>query len=353
MAKVTLNDISNTEASSIIAAFNVNNALVEAAFENTFSRDGTSPNTLGADLDLNSHFIINLPTPTDNSHATNKSYVDGLVSSLNADALAAAVNAASEADTARDAAQTAQGLAETARDAAQGYAEDAASYVGAAISAQTLTTPRTFSFTGNVTGGPTSFDGSANVSTALTISDSSVTNAMLSNMSANTIKGRAGSTGAPQDLNGTSVAALLPVFGTGGATLGVVSNSGSSNTSQYLRRDGSWASPPSATVPSSGSYGSGNSGTQISTTIGDMILKMGQAQTLSTSEGITYVYFTNPFPTACINIQLTGHNPGAVNNEDEVFQLINRNQYYFSLYMQRMSGAGAYTGYIDWIAWGY
>lgn len=36
-------------------------------------------------------------------------------------------------------------------------------------SAATLTTPRTFTYTGDATGGPTSFDGSSNVSTALTV----------------------------------------------------------------------------------------------------------------------------------------------------------------------------------------
>lgn len=43
------------------------------------------------------------------------------------------------------------------------------------VSAPKLTTARTFTYTGDATGGPTSFDGSANVSTALTLANSGVT----------------------------------------------------------------------------------------------------------------------------------------------------------------------------------
>ena len=38
---------------------------IESAFDNTVSRDGTSPNTLTASLDANSQRILNLPSPVD------------------------------------------------------------------------------------------------------------------------------------------------------------------------------------------------------------------------------------------------------------------------------------------------
>jgi hypothetical protein len=58
LAKLTLATISSGYAS--VAAQNANNDLIEAALENTLSRDGTSPNTMGANLDMNSNKVINV-----------------------------------------------------------------------------------------------------------------------------------------------------------------------------------------------------------------------------------------------------------------------------------------------------
>ncbi len=57
MAKLTLTPI--TSAYQAITALNANNALIEAAMENTLSRDGTTPNTMSANLDINSYKILN------------------------------------------------------------------------------------------------------------------------------------------------------------------------------------------------------------------------------------------------------------------------------------------------------
>lgn len=59
MAKLTLTDL--TSAYSAVTSINSNNALIEAALENTLSRDGTTPNTMSANLDMNSNRILNLP----------------------------------------------------------------------------------------------------------------------------------------------------------------------------------------------------------------------------------------------------------------------------------------------------
>jgi hypothetical protein len=62
MAKLTTSDVGNlTNETAFISTINSNNAIVEAAFENTLSRDGTAPNTMLADFDMNSHKILNLP----------------------------------------------------------------------------------------------------------------------------------------------------------------------------------------------------------------------------------------------------------------------------------------------------
>lgn len=64
MAKITLTDLVNLQnETTAVNAINANSAAIETAFENTLSRDGTVPNTMSADLDMNSNQIINLPAP--------------------------------------------------------------------------------------------------------------------------------------------------------------------------------------------------------------------------------------------------------------------------------------------------
>jgi len=67
MAKLTLTDI--LSGYDTATAFNANNTLIEAAIENTLSRDGTSPNAMEADIDMDSNKVINLGTPQSNSDA--------------------------------------------------------------------------------------------------------------------------------------------------------------------------------------------------------------------------------------------------------------------------------------------
>ena len=67
MAKLTLTNITTGYFSA--AAYNANNALIVAALENTLSRDGTSPNTMSANLDMNSNKITNLTDGTNNQDA--------------------------------------------------------------------------------------------------------------------------------------------------------------------------------------------------------------------------------------------------------------------------------------------
>lgn len=67
MAKLTLNDITSGFASTTL--LNANNTLIEQALENTLSRDGSTPNTMGAQLDMNSNRIINLAEPQSDSDA--------------------------------------------------------------------------------------------------------------------------------------------------------------------------------------------------------------------------------------------------------------------------------------------
>lgn len=62
--KVVLTDLANLQNdATATAAINANNAAITTAMQNTLSRDGTSPNTMGAVLDMNSYHILNLPQP--------------------------------------------------------------------------------------------------------------------------------------------------------------------------------------------------------------------------------------------------------------------------------------------------
>jgi len=66
MTKITLTDLANLQnETTAVNAINANNAALKIASDNTLSRDGTQPNTMGATLDMNSHQILNLPAPGD------------------------------------------------------------------------------------------------------------------------------------------------------------------------------------------------------------------------------------------------------------------------------------------------
>ena len=81
MAKLTLNTIGSRYGS--IDALNANSDLIEAAFENTLSRDGTGPNNMESDLDMDSNNIINLADGVNNTDAVNLRQVNGLIQSAN------------------------------------------------------------------------------------------------------------------------------------------------------------------------------------------------------------------------------------------------------------------------------
>lgn len=73
MPKITLTDLSTTATvGSQTTAINNNNQILENAIDNTLSRDGTSPNAMEADLDMNSNHILNLPEAVDDTSPVRK-----------------------------------------------------------------------------------------------------------------------------------------------------------------------------------------------------------------------------------------------------------------------------------------
>lgn len=85
--KLELEDLGSLEnQTSAIRVLNENFGRIEDAFENTFSRDGLTPNYLDAPVDVNSQRLMNLAPPSSGSDAarlvdvSNALALDGLVS---------------------------------------------------------------------------------------------------------------------------------------------------------------------------------------------------------------------------------------------------------------------------------
>jgi len=80
MAKISLTDIASGYLSSTV--INANNALIEAEFDNCLSRDGSSPNSMAADIDMDSNKITNLTDGTNNQDAVTLAQLTAAGSSL-------------------------------------------------------------------------------------------------------------------------------------------------------------------------------------------------------------------------------------------------------------------------------
>src|SRR6185503_7856934 len=68
MVKLTLTHLASlTNEQSAINTLNENFDDIEDAIENTYSRNGLAPNTMSANLDMNSFRILNLAAPVDDN----------------------------------------------------------------------------------------------------------------------------------------------------------------------------------------------------------------------------------------------------------------------------------------------
>lgn len=68
MSKITLNNLINLQnETTAVNTINSNNNVIQAAFDNTLSRDGSFPNQMNSNLDMNSNRILNLPSPINGS----------------------------------------------------------------------------------------------------------------------------------------------------------------------------------------------------------------------------------------------------------------------------------------------
>lgn len=75
MTKITLANLVNLQnETTAVSAINANNAVLSTALDNTLSRDGTSPNRMGANLDMNSNRILNCISPSSPSEPVTLAY---------------------------------------------------------------------------------------------------------------------------------------------------------------------------------------------------------------------------------------------------------------------------------------
>ena len=126
MAKLTATDLTSlTNESTAISQINANFAAVETAMEKTLSRDGTTPNTMTASLDMNSQAIINLPAPSAGTSPVTKTYGDA---NYGGTAAATATTKASEASASATAAASSAATASGHKDTASTQATLATNY---------------------------------------------------------------------------------------------------------------------------------------------------------------------------------------------------------------------------------
>jgi hypothetical protein len=68
MTKIALTDVESlANEQTFLTTYNANNALIEEGSDKFLSRDGTSPNSMEDNLDMDSFRIINLPPPVSNT----------------------------------------------------------------------------------------------------------------------------------------------------------------------------------------------------------------------------------------------------------------------------------------------
>ena len=155
MAKLTLTSIGSRYGS--IDALNANFQAIEDAIENTLSLDGTAPNGMEVNLDMNSRSIINLADPSNNGDAVSKGWL-----------LEQEGNAAASAEAAALSASLAENSAVEAAASATAASGASASETAAAASAATATTQAGIATTQATNASTSASNASSSASTAST-----------------------------------------------------------------------------------------------------------------------------------------------------------------------------------------
>lgn len=147
MAKVTVTTITNLQNEvTAVAAINANFNALKNAMDLALFRDGQTPNTVTATVDMNSNRIINLPLPVQNTEPARLVDIGNApvsAAAASASATAAATSATNAAASAATASTQASGASGSATAAATSATNAATSATAAAASATTSTTNAT------------------------------------------------------------------------------------------------------------------------------------------------------------------------------------------------------------------
>lgn len=101
MSKITLNSITSLDSLTGATVVNNNSSTIQTAFDNTLSRDGTSPNQMQSSLDLNSNNILNGGTLNSNNLSVNNIAVVSGTVNLNGNILTGLRKAVNPTDAVR------------------------------------------------------------------------------------------------------------------------------------------------------------------------------------------------------------------------------------------------------------
>ena len=174
MAKLTLSNVASfTNDTTAVSTTTTNNDAIETALENTLSRDGTSPNTMSANLDMNSNDIVNVDNITTTTLSVGGTSVTAQVTAAAASATAAAASATAAASSASSASSSASTATTQASNASTSATNAATSATNASTSATTATTQATNA----ASSATTATTQASNASTSATNAASSATTA--------------------------------------------------------------------------------------------------------------------------------------------------------------------------------
>ena len=212
MSKVSLQRIDTFQNDvSAPAVFNANMALLEAIIDTLLSRDGTAPNQVTADLDLNGYRILNLPNGSTNSEPVTQQQLSELVLSATAGSI---TNGSVTEPAFANGAVSTRALADSSVTAAK--------IADGTIAAAEL---------------------ASNAVTTAKITDANVTLAKLAAIANQTVLGNnSGSSGSPQEISFTTLGSLLFSSAATVPTGALSAFAGSRVASGYLLCDGSTVS---------------------------------------------------------------------------------------------------------------
>lgn len=137
MPKIILDDLTSIQNDpTAVDTINDNSAILEDAFDRVLFRDGTAPNNMNADLDMNSHKILNLPAPRSPLEPARLKDIGDAQTAAD-EAAASAAAAAASASSASSSASSASTSATNASNSATAAAGSATSASGSATTATT------------------------------------------------------------------------------------------------------------------------------------------------------------------------------------------------------------------------